>query len=55
MRVNIHSEENQTIRYNLRSKEFNIHKRPEHQLFVTTEEAERFCYDNNNAIEILTQ
>lgn len=49
LRANIH-ENTQSIRYNVNSMTFNIHKRPEHQLFVTKEEAEQFCYDNNNAI-----
>ena len=43
----------QCIKYNLDSlnNSFVINRRPELQLFVNKEDAEKFCYDNNHPIE----
>ena len=43
----------QCIKYNLDSLNncFEINRRPENKLFVSKEEAEKFCYDWNHPIE----
>lgn len=51
IRANIWKEY-QTIKYNVSCKsDYPIRNRPESQLFLTLEEAEKFCYDNNHLVE----
>lgn len=51
IRANIHSIESQSIKYKVYSNTEYIKSRPESQLFETLEDAEKFCYDGNNAVE----
>jgi len=56
IRVNIHSNNGQSIKYKVYCKNvlYTINSRPESQLFLTIEEAEKFCYDGNNPIKSKT-
>lgn len=51
IKANIHSTNQQTIKYMLDCNEIYIKSRPEPQLFDTIKEAEQFCYDNNHPIK----
>jgi len=52
IRANIHSSGGQSIKYKVNcNNDYRINSRPESQLFLTLEEAEKFCYDNNHPVE----
>lgn len=52
IRVNIHGDNLQNIKYKVDCQSnYEIKSRPETQLFTELEEAEKFCYDNNNPLE----
>lgn len=51
IRANIHSNNGQSIKYKVHSKDEYINSRPESQLFLTIKEAEKFCYDGNHPVE----
>lgn len=55
IRASIHSNECQNIKYKVTSKSEYINSRPESQLFLTIDEAEKFCYDGNHPIETIGQ
>jgi len=51
IKANIHGVDSQTLKYKVSCKsDYRINSRPQSQLFLTIEEAEKFCYDNNHAI-----